>query len=81
MPSCEKCWAEALRISYGTSEDQSEVYQRLNKAANCTPEQQAGPDAEVCPKCDRKAIHQIVKCCMSCGYENDKDDGNNGPSN
>lgn len=74
MAACEKCWADSFRMSYSTSKDRCELYEELVKTRNCTPEQQAGPDAKICPKCKRKAVHQVVGCCMNCGYE-DKDDG------
>ncbi len=69
MPSCEKCWADAFRISYGSGEPQGEAYAKLIKERKCSPEQQAGPDAKTCPKCGRKAVHEIVNSCMSCGHE------------
>jgi hypothetical protein len=54
MSSCEKCWADA-QGPYG---DVSEKYQRLVRERNCTPEEQAGPDAEKCPACGRMTLHQ-----------------------
>ena len=65
MPSCEKCWSDSFTISYGTSDDQVEVYHRLIEERSCTPEEQAGVDATICDKCGRKTIHQICKCCMN----------------
>jgi hypothetical protein len=57
MPSCEKCWRDAggnpLR------------YHLLLDQRDCTPEEQAGEDAKICPKCKRKAIHQFSKICMN----------------
>lgn len=71
MASCEKCWADSFTMSFSTGKDRVEIYQRLVKERNCTPEEQAGPDATICPKCKRKAVHQIIKMCMNCGCEPD----------
>ena len=60
MPSCEKCWTDA-----GGNPDR---YSRLIKEREdtpCTPEEQAGEYADVCPKCKRKTIHQYVKKCTN----------------
>jgi hypothetical protein len=35
----------------------------------CTPEQQAGEYAGMCPKCNRKTLHQHIHVCMNCGEE------------
>ncbi len=42
MSSCEKCWVEAGNNMTG---DKAREYQRLIKIRDCTPEEQAGPDA------------------------------------
>jgi len=65
MPSCERCWADAHK-GYA---DPIEQYHRLITTRTCTPEQQAGPDAGVCPKCERKTMHQHCNVCMACGYD------------
>lgn len=74
MASCEKCWSDAyLRHRLNADKSQAEYYQIMieeRKDNPCTPEQQAGEDAEICPKCDRKTMHQYVKVCMNCGYKN-----------
>lgn len=71
MPSCEKCWGDAYtRTHTNPRKSQAEHYHDLieeRKDNPCTPEQQAGHDAEICPKCGKKAIHQIIKECMNCG--------------
>jgi len=70
MPSCEKCWGDAyMRTHTNPTKSQAEHYQDLIKERNCTPEEQAGNDAEECPKCKRKAMHVICKVCMNCGYD------------
>jgi len=61
MATCERCWS----LSLGSSER----YARLLKEEDCTPEQQAGPDAKTCPECGRCTLHQHVGCCMSCDYD------------
>ncbi len=58
MSSCEKC----VRDSRGGGD-----YCKLldfRKGNPCTPEQQAGPDAGVCPLCKRKVLHQYTDECM-----------------
>ena len=76
MASCEKCWSDAYtRTHTNPMKSQAEHYTDLiieRKDNPCTPEQQAGRDAEKCPKCDRKTIHQYVNCCMNCGYNPNK---------
>jgi hypothetical protein len=73
MASCEKCWNDSFTLTYGTSEDRVECYQQLIKERNCTPEEQAGPDANQCPICKRKAVHQIINECIACGYKPSKE--------
>jgi len=78
MPSCEKCWSDAFtRSRTDTSKCQAEHYQDLineRKDNPCTPEEQAGMDAKICPKCKRRAIHQIIDICMNCGFNNKQDE-------
>lgn len=69
MPSCEKCWSDAGFKAWSSQGDKVEIYGRLVKERDCTPEEQAGPDAEVCPECRRKTIHQHVHYCLVCGKE------------
>lgn len=57
MSSCEKCWADAR---WG-----SESYSELVLSQHCTPEEQAGRFAKVCPNCKRKTIHQMTNECMT----------------
>ena len=61
MASCEKCWTD----SRGATEE----YMRLIKVRTCTPEDQAGVDAKVCPDCGCRTIHQLAGVCMvpGCG--------------
>lgn len=74
MASCEKCWGDAyMRVYSNPTKSQEEHYRDLieeRKENQCTPEEQAGKDAKICPKCDRKTIHQIIKKCVICGYDN-----------
>lgn len=65
MSSCEKCWHDA---HHGPDVDVAEEYARLIEARRehpCTPEEQAGPDANVCPSCGRKTLHQWTRECMA----------------
>ncbi|MFA4971183.1 MAG: hypothetical protein WC683_01125 [bacterium] len=67
MSTCEKCWADAHRDA---PEDVSARYARLieeRRGRQCTPEEQAGPDATVCPQCGRRTCHQWTGECMVCG--------------
>lgn len=63
MSSCERCWREA-NLAHPC--DVADEYARLVKSRTCTPEQQAGDDATVCPLCDRRAVHEITRECMAC---------------
>ena len=67
MPACERCWAESRR-PFAT-----ETYEELVKINNCTPEQQAGPDAGICSTCGRKTIHQYARdWCMACDCQREE---------
>ena len=66
MPSCEKCWIDAR----GDAEQYERILtQRNTNSMECTPEQQAGPDAGQCPFCLRKTMHMYSDVCMvkACG--------------
>jgi len=60
MSSCEKCWADAGGVA--------ERYSVLIEKRNCTPEEQAGPDASKCPLCGRMTLHQYTREPM-CGCD------------
>lgn len=60
MSACEHCWAEA-----GGDVDR---YGELLKVRECTPEEQAGPDAKACPNCGRMTLHQFTGECMARCY-------------
>ncbi len=67
MSTCEKCWSDAHRIR--PERPKVEEYSRLidERAYDpCTPEQQAGPDATRCARCDRMSRHQHTGECMAC---------------
>ncbi len=68
MPSCERCWADS-RWGGLRGADSAEEYGRLLKERDCTPEQQAGPDATKCDHCKRMIVHQHAKVCVLCGRE------------
>jgi hypothetical protein len=72
MPSCEKCWSDSACSSQYN--DHASEYRKLmdrrdREGRQCTPEQQAGPEATACPKCGRVACHQWCHICMACGYK------------
>lgn len=64
MSSCEKCWVDAG----GDVGLYQELVERRGRFALCTPEDQAGPGAEDCPKCGRRTLHQITGECMACHH-------------
>lgn len=69
MAACEKCWRDAHR---GPDYSVAEEYARLIRERNdhpCTPEEQAGPDATRCPKCNRMTVHQYAHVCVLCYVE------------
>jgi len=62
MPSCEKCWRDAG----GDADTYEQILRQRNATGNeCTPEQQAGRDAEQCPFCLRYTIHIHSGFCMN----------------
>lgn len=67
MTSCEKCWRDAG----GDPEAYRELIELRSGDDACTPEQQAGLAATQCPKCDRKAVHEVVGRCMACEWSAD----------
>lgn len=73
MASCEKCWGDAyMRTHTDPSKTQAEHYSNLieeRKNNPCTPEEQAGVDADFCTKCNKMTIHQYTKQCMNCGHK------------
>lgn len=67
MSSCEKCWRDSQRGGVG---DSVALYHKLIRERKCSPEDQAGPDAESCPSCQRKTKHQETGELMcGCGDE------------
>jgi len=74
MSSCEKCWADAYRMEMAGEGSRPDLYERLirDPNRNCTPEEQAGPDAKICLVCKRKVLHQITGQCMNPKCEADK---------
>ena len=70
MPSCEKCWSDSRSAAIYEELAYSRLLDERDKAGKtCTPEQQAGPDATRCEKCDRMTRHQHCHVCMVCGSE------------
>ncbi|KKL23902.1 hypothetical protein LCGC14_2420720 [marine sediment metagenome] len=65
MSSCERCWSESRMYS-----NYSEL---IKRTPSCTPEEQAGPGAIVCPQCQRKTVHQYTGECMACHRWNEKE--------
>lgn len=59
MSACEACWR--------TAGGDPDYYRTLLRERNCTPEDQAGPEATVCVLCGRRTVHQHTGECMFCG--------------
>lgn len=69
MSTCEKCWSDAGFIATSANRCKSEVYAEILAERECTPEEQAGPQAKECPGCHRVVLHQYTGECMAgCGY-------------
>jgi hypothetical protein len=70
MASCEKCWSDAYARTFeNPRKSHSDHYSNLIKERlnnPCTPEEQAGIDATICTKCDRKTVHQYTRKCIVC---------------
>jgi hypothetical protein len=69
MASCEKCWEDAFyRSMVDAFKSKSEHYSDLIKERKdnpCTPEEQAGEEAEICKECNRQTVHQYIHVCMN----------------
>ncbi len=65
MAACERCWNRA----YSPFGGQIARYHELLKFHTCTPEEQAGPNAQECPVCRRKSVHQFAKVCVICHWD------------
>ena len=63
MPSCEKCWEDAG----GNYEKYTQLIEE-RKDDPCSFEEQAGREAAICEKCNRKTVHQHAKVCIACGF-------------
>ena len=63
MAVCEKCWEESQLYK-----DPLKAYYGLIKKRKCSPEEQAGRDAEQYPICGRYSMHIHCNVCMACGY-------------
>lgn len=68
MASCEKCWSDAGIMGGDKTENYANLIEE-RKDDPCTPEEQAGHDAEICPKCKRKTVHQLTHECVVCGLK------------
>ncbi len=63
MATCEKCWNDAHAGGDVAARYSELIHERHQKP--CTPEDQAGIQAEICPSCKKKSIHQYVGVCMN----------------
>jgi hypothetical protein len=64
MSSCERCWRIARIRSHDGGIDHLDAYREELAINQCTPEQQAGPDAERYPVCRRMTLHQYTREAM-----------------
>ena len=69
MVSCERCLEMAQIAAHESGLEQIEEYRRLVLINDCTPEQQAGRYATLCPKCEAKTVHQYTHQCIACGWK------------
>lgn len=61
MSTCEKCWGDASMLAIMAGCSVSTIYRRLlfeRGEYHCEPEEMAGPEAGVCPICEKATIHQ-----------------------
>jgi hypothetical protein len=69
MSSCEKCWVDCQRMTFDLTKGRpySQLLDRRNGIVEreCTPEEQAGPDATECQVCKRSCCHQRTGECMN----------------
>jgi ribosomal protein L37E len=59
---CERCW----KVSKGSRGNRFRTYESLVQNHTCTPEEQAGDNAEICKHCGRKTYHVSTERCMNC---------------
>ena len=67
MPICEKCWKDSFIESRDSGGGTWTIHKRLHDERNCTPEEQAGENAPICPVCERRAVHYEDRQCVACG--------------
>lgn len=67
---CEHCWSRACNAHVLRGISIVKAYHALLNESECTPEQQAGPEALVCKACGRTAVHPYTKNCRACGKLN-----------
>jgi hypothetical protein len=61
MPSCEKCWRDAG----GDPREYAVLVESRNRPGKeCSPEEQAGTEATMCPFCLRRTVHMYSQVCM-----------------
>jgi len=67
MSVCERCWSDAGAIAgVGSRVDAYARIVRLRHGnATCTAEQQAGPWATECTRCERMTVHQATGACTN----------------
>jgi hypothetical protein len=71
--TCEQCWIDAYELQYSRGFDsQGAAYLSIILYCNHKAEERAGADAEGCPMCARRTIHQHGRECVTCGYSEAK---------
>ena len=61
MSVCEKCWRDAGGDAVRYLALLGERYDHP-----CSAEEQAGPDSQYCPHCERRSVHQHTGVCIIC---------------
>ncbi len=64
MPTCEKCWRDAHVGDFDVAANYSRLIEE-RKGDPCSPEEQAGENAQRCSVCGRITLHQHTGECMN----------------
>ncbi len=71
MSSCEKCWRDAREEGESCVVDRYHALMRERRSSPCSPEEQAGPEAWLCPICNKRTLHQYTREPM-CGCKKEE---------
>ena len=65
MSTCEKCWRDAHVGDFDVATNYSRLIEE-RKDNPCSPEEQAGENAQGCSVCGGITLHQHTGECMNC---------------